>query len=451
MGCGASKAPDPMHEPQPVSSSAVKELSTPLPEPKRRGSYQSPEMTALEGTAMMAELPLPEHRVGTWSNHGIKPGISGKPSAKINQDRGQITYPFAGDRRMAMFCVYDGHGVNGEQVSEFAMLKMPDLLEAEPERVHSDTSNLLIEAFERTDKELRESSIASAVSGSTGVVVLLTPTKIWTANVGDSRAVLARRSAPGSDTLVSVGLTEDQKPDTPAEMKRILAAGGYVSPESAQHGPARVWLRAGEGPGLAMARSLGDHMCSHVGVIASPEVKTFDCTELDHFMILASDGVWEFITNEEAVAIVSKHRHARDGCTALINEATLRWRKEEGNYRDDITCIVVHLPVLPDESANPVAEEYVAPQASPLAVDDEQDQLAGEQSSGNFVARRLTLAQDPNEGDAAALAALLEAHPEKDPDVEPAYGAAEAPAAAPAAAYESRLTAAADATPPPAE
>ena len=63
-------------------------------------------------------------------------------------------------------------------MSEFAMLKMPDLLEEQPERLHSDTENLLIESFETTDKALRDSSIASAVSGSTGVVVILSPQKI---------------------------------------------------------------------------------------------------------------------------------------------------------------------------------------------------------------------------------------------------------------------------------
>ena len=61
----------------------------------------------------------------------------GKASAKINQDRGFITYPLAGDQQM-VFCVYDGHGSNGEQVSEFLMLKVPDLLEEDPQKSTPD-------------------------------------------------------------------------------------------------------------------------------------------------------------------------------------------------------------------------------------------------------------------------------------------------------------------------
>ena len=68
----------------------------------------------------------------------------------------------------------------------------------------------------------------------------------------------------------------------------------------------------------------------------------------DQFLILASDGVWEFIDNDEAVAIVGqfydKGLPALDACRFLIAKAALNWRKFEGDYRDDITAIVVYLP-----------------------------------------------------------------------------------------------------------
>ena len=67
----------------------------------------------------------------------------------------------------------------------------------------------------------------------------------------------------------------------------------------------------------------------------------------DLFLILASDGVWEFIDNDEAVAIVGqfydKGMPALDACRFLIAKAALCWRKFEGDYRDDITAIVVYL------------------------------------------------------------------------------------------------------------
>lgn len=291
--------------------------------------------------------PFAPNVVGSYSNQGMKPGAHGKPNAKINQDRGLITYPLADDRSMALLAVYDGHGANGEQVSEFVMVKVPDLLEeAGARQLWDDTAGLLKRAFDGTDKQLRESTIAAEVSGSTGVAVLLQGERIWTANVGDSRAVIGRkRKGAAAKEFEVQALTDDQKPDTPEEQARIQAAGGYVSAESSEFGPARVWLRPGEGPGLAMARSLGDHICKRVGVISTPEVKCFDATPEDAILVLASDGVWEFVSNEQAIAIVAAHASAQRGCAALINEATKRWRKEEGSYRDDITAIVVRLPL----------------------------------------------------------------------------------------------------------
>ena len=72
--------------------------------------------------------------------------------------------------------------------------------------------------------------------------------------------------------------------------------------------------------------------------------------EEDLFLILASDGVWEFIENEEAVRIVrlfhEQGKPALDACRFLIAKAALLWRTNEGQYRDDITAIVAFLPFL---------------------------------------------------------------------------------------------------------
>ena len=287
MGCGASSHAKEA-EPKPLGSA-----STLIRTAKRRNSYQSPEMQlpAQEGGGTN---PFAPNVVGTYSNHGMKPGAYGKPNAKINQDRGLITYPLADDQSMALLAVYDGHGANGELVSEFVMLKVPDMLEeAGGDKLWDDTAGLLKRTFDSADKQLRESTIASEVacalqpcnpmhpadpvriqaamvrlctqvSGSTGVAVLLQGQKIWTANVGDSRAVIGRRRKGGgaqgkagkSAVAYDVqGLTEDQKPDTPEEQARILAAGGYVSPESPQFGPARVWLQVEERRPQAFAHS----------------------------------------------------------------------------------------------------------------------------------------------------------------------------------------------------
>jgi serine/threonine protein phosphatase PrpC len=64
-------------------------------------------------------------------------------------------------------------------------------------------------------------------------------------------------------------------------------------------GPLRVWLKNEEIPGLAMTRSFGDQIAASVGVLAEPEITEWKFTNEDKFLILASDGVWEFIESEE--------------------------------------------------------------------------------------------------------------------------------------------------------
>jgi len=108
----------------------------------------------------------------------------------------------------------------------------------------------------------------------------------------------------------------------------------------------RVWLdKEWSQIGLAMARSIGDHAVKSIGVIAEPVVSFHDVNENDKFLILATDGVWEFITSAEAVKIVAKHLHkgATKACQILIEAAAAKWHDEEGDYRDDITALVIRL------------------------------------------------------------------------------------------------------------
>ncbi len=69
-------------------------------------------------------------------------------------------------------------------------------------------------------------------------------------------------------------------------------------------GPLRVWLKYDDVPGLAMTRSMGDSVAAKAGVIAEPEIFELQLTSADKFIIIASDGVWEFISNIEAAKVV---------------------------------------------------------------------------------------------------------------------------------------------------
>lgn len=146
-------------------------------------------------------------------------------------------------------------------------------------------------------------------------------------------------------------LSRDHKPDDPEESKHILANNGridsYRDQLGNQIGPMRVWLKNEDIPGLAMSRSFGDAMAARVGVNAIPEIKEFMLTPEDKVIVLASDGVWEFLENQEVANIVYPfflQKNAEGAAEHLVRAAFKRWKREE-SVIDDITCIIVFLDV----------------------------------------------------------------------------------------------------------
>jgi len=206
------------------------------------------------------------------------------------------------------------------------------------------------------------------------------------ANVGDSRVILGRTSGkPGARGWVAVPVSDDHKPDRPDEQKRILARGGRVFAveyEDGIDGPPRVWLGHMDIPGLAMSRSVGDTVAHTAGVISDPEMTTVDLVPEDKVIVWASDGLWEFMSNQEVryeplvwcpgqsgragplhrsafranvlmslpliapqvIDMIQGISDPRKAVDVLVEEANKRWMKEE-QVIDDTTIIVVYLDV----------------------------------------------------------------------------------------------------------
>jgi serine/threonine protein phosphatase PrpC len=311
--------------------------------------------------------PFDPTDVASFSYHGLDPlAPRYARGRKINQDCGCIVYPFGGDPEQALFAVLDGHGAKGDKAAEFAMEIMEDTLEQHPGLV-GDEAAALTTAFVTADQTLAtQKKMDPEYSGTTAVSVLMRRNRVWVANAGDSRCILATRiSSPDSGEeegaaasgIVAKALTTDQNPDTPGEQERIEKTGGFVSPPPKPGFSARVWSDpAMTQVGLAMARSIGDQAAKKVGVIADPEVKIFDLNSNDLFLILATDGVWEFISNQEAADIVwgvlQDGGGAAKATELLIDHASRRWKEEEDDYRDDITATVVTLPVFGRDAAS---------------------------------------------------------------------------------------------------
>lgn len=211
------------------------------------------------------------------------------------------------------------------------------------EELKADPGKSLRRAFAHADAELNAGGgVDIEYSGSTAVACVLRGRTLTTAWCGDSRAVLAREVG---GRMEAVSLTEDHKPDAPEELERIEEAGGRVAKMQDENGeevgPHRVWLRYAWIPGLAMSRALGDALAHRVGVSAVPDVSTHELGPTDRFLILASDGVWEFITNEEAVMIVAGCNSPDEAAEKLVSEAHARWVHEEDGTVDDITVVIV--------------------------------------------------------------------------------------------------------------
>ena len=227
------------------------------------------------------------------------------------------------------FSVCDGHGCYGHDVSGFLRVQLPVAVEREL-RGTKDSSEALKAGILKCDSDLEEGQVDIRFSGSTLNAILLQGTSLLCANVGDSRALLARELRPGH--WMCVALSRDHKPDSPDEYDRILSSGGrvmaYQDEAGNPAGPARVWLRDQNTPGLAMSRSIGDAVARSVGVSCQPEIFEFSLQPEDKFLVLGSDGVFEFLSNEDVVKVVVPYWKTGDvqgACNALYEAAHMRW------------------------------------------------------------------------------------------------------------------------------
>lgn len=242
-------------------------------------------------------------------------------------------------------CVLDGHGECGEMVSGFFQRELSKALFAHPQFAAEPKV-----AFKETLKALeiqllQDSSVDTEFSGTTMVAGIIRGETLMIFNVGDSRMTAATSEA---GAVKAQALTVDHKPDSPPEKARIVAAGGRVFAveyDDGVDGPPRVWLGHMDVPGLAMSRSLGDAVAHTAGVSSEPEIfeRTIDPAK-DHFIIMATDGLWEFVSDQEAIDLAASKKDPQQAVEALIREANDRWMREEQVIDDTTVCVAFFGP-----------------------------------------------------------------------------------------------------------
>ena len=332
---------------------------TPLDPLKQKNEQESPIKKQKEENIISNKNKIPEKPLKTKAIKKIRDifeyshvGFDGEQPKENNQDNYFIYKNFADHKDYIYMSVCDGHGIEGHFVSDFIKDALPYCMSENLKNTNilnekELTHQIITETFLDVNNMLvSNENINSLFSGSTCVSVIYTPERLIVPNIGDSRAVLARYDKI-SKSYKAIDLSRDHKPTEKDESQRIYENDGRIQPFTEEGGefvgPQRVWLKNEEVPGLAMTRSFGDRVAATVGVISEPEIKEFDFDENDKFMIIASDGIWEFISSQECVNIVKDFYEKNDlkGCADfLYEESSKRWLKEE-EVIDDTTLILV--------------------------------------------------------------------------------------------------------------
>ncbi|KAL7487651.1 hypothetical protein ACHAWX_000209, partial [Stephanocyclus meneghinianus] len=245
---------------------------------------------------------------------------------------------------LGLFGVFDGHG-DGGFVSNYVSKNLLDKMRAHPEwpsayyLIDSQTSHegnhlmkkVLMESFHTLDEDLKNDPIAEKGGGSTAVVAVISDTKIFVANIGDSRCILVKKQSDltegkvskenewNLDTLEVSLLSQDHTANLPCERERVEAAGLQVRPHPIYNEdklmPKVIYkIHKSKNDALSVTRSFGDFDYkannalprSEEPVICTPETLALNRQQETHmYLVLACDGIWDVMSNEEVGLFVA--------------------------------------------------------------------------------------------------------------------------------------------------
>ena len=233
------------------------------------------------------------------------------------EDKGKSILNFNSSENNALICLFDGHG--GQEVSKFLQENIAKFwLEILP--LNQDNyGNKIKNVFLNLDQKLKENHFYQV--GSTGCIVYLTIENsqkiLYCANVGDTRAVLIKNNK-------GVRLTYDDRASDPKEHERIVSHGGIVF-------GGRVYGQ------LMLSRAFGDWELKTYGVICEPHIIRYEIEDEDNYLVIATDGVFDVMEDEDVFQLSKKQKNAKDFCDDIMKEAI-----ERGSM-DNISCFIIGL------------------------------------------------------------------------------------------------------------
>jgi protein phosphatase 1L len=277
---------------------------------------------------------------------GSKRGAAGDPLSRVGiaedqgrrpymEDRHVVCRDLGGHKGINLYGVFDGHG--GHQAADFCVDRLPNILSKEKD-FPKNLQRALVSSFLKVDDEfVNETRSSGSDDGTTAVVALIVDgngngngnSTIFVANAGDSRALLIQRGGKFEP------LSSDHKPNRPDETQRIKAAGGNIYFNG-------VWRVSGI---LAVSRAIGDRLLKPY-VTARPEVTTWNVSKDDEILILATDGVWDVLTNENIASLIARlDPHDMQTAADMIASNAVA-----AGSTDNVTVIVIDLRPSHDHS-----------------------------------------------------------------------------------------------------
>lgn len=212
---------------------------------------------------------------GTWHEQGVRPTMEDT----------DVDYETSAGLHIAG--VFDGHG--GRTSADIAAKNLPQAIINDKSFALNDKETCVKNAFLTLDALCCQNT----QDGATAVVALVDNNMLYIANAGDARAVIAHKEGKAEQ------LSYDHKANDPKEKERIEKQGGLVI---------TIGIPRVQGV-LAVARALGDAPLKPL-VTAEPFIKKIALTQQDQFLILACDGVWDVLQNQQAVDFVNQQLHA---------------------------------------------------------------------------------------------------------------------------------------------
>ncbi|XP_041775031.1 protein phosphatase 1B [Anopheles merus] len=275
------------------------------------------------------------------------------------------------------FAVFDGHA--GDNVAKHCAANLLQRIITTTEFGNNDITKGIHTGFLQLDESMRNiPELASGLdkSGTTAVCAFISSQHLYIANCGDSRAVLCQNAQP-------IFTTQDHKPILPGEKERIQNAGGSVMVQRVNGS-------------LAVSRALGDYDYKKVAnlgqceQLVSPEPEIFcrDREPADEFLVLACDGVWDVMSNEELCQFVHNRLEVSDNLVDVANQV-IDTCLHKGS-RDNMSIIIIAFPGAPPVSEEAQKREEALEQHLRARI----EQILGEMSSIEYGALLKELARE---------------------------------------------------------